>query len=123
MAVQKTPLGLVDKEVFKKLEREFDTGRITKASQDLTQIRQEMKHLDGWVRELGKMHHMAMCLFKDDDIRIPIGKEPIYELAYNLLDEMTDWKEKIDDAYDMLQDLAELAPDPDECAENPEGED
>ncbi len=115
MAVLKTPIGLVDKDGFKKLEREFDTTRITKASQDLTKIRQQMADIDGWVKELGKLHNMAMCLFNDEDIRVPAGSELIHELAYNMLDELLDWKEKIDDTYDMLEELTNLAPDPDDC--------
>jgi ribosome assembly protein YihI (activator of Der GTPase) len=57
---------------------------------------------------------MAMYLIKDDHLHAPRGDDPIWELAETLSMEIGDWKEKIDEICDMLDDLSLLAPDPDE---------
>lgn len=111
MSAQKTAVGTVDKEVLKKLSAEFDTRRITKGSQALLEIRSQIDSIENWQKSLSKLHNMAMYLLKDDDLQIPVGDQPIWELAEELADEIIDWKEKIDDIYDLLLELSELAPD------------
>ena len=112
MPVIKTAVGVVYKDAFIRLEREFDTRRIIDASQGLNEIRLEMDEIDRWQKELSKLHKMAAYLFNDDDEFSP-PSGPIYETAFELADEILTWKEKIDEVYDLLLDLQDLTPEDD----------
>jgi hypothetical protein len=114
MAATKTSVGVVDKAVLKRLREEFDKRRITDASCALSEIRSDARDLDRWQQDLSKLHSMAMYLIKDDYLHAPRGDDPIWELAETLSMEIGEWKEKIDEICDMLDDLSLLAPDPDE---------
>jgi hypothetical protein len=122
MSSEKTAVGTVDTTVLARLEREFDTRRITEAGRFLAGIHFDTSNIESWCKDLSKLHNMAMYLIKHDDLHGPIGKEPIYELADRLSSELSEWQERIDEACNMLDELAQLAPEDLEDYEELDGE-
>jgi len=117
MAIMKTDVGTVDARMFEKLSEDFDTRRLTTGMNTLTAIRSQVTEIDDWQKRLTRLHRMAMYLINEDDFTGPTGDEPIWEVARELADEIWDWKEGIDELYEALDELSDLAPDPDDTDE------
>lgn len=110
MPIERTAVGTVDKEALAKLSCEFDTRRLSNASQALNEIRLQVDDIESWQKSLDKLHRMATYLLNDNHEFAPPSGQPIWELACELSEEIFDWKEKLDEICDVLDELSGLAP-------------
>ena len=113
MTVTQTRFGEVDTAVLEELRESFDTHALLDAVAKIDQIRH---CIDAVREELLRLHGMAHDLINDAGFTGGIGEDaqPIWDLADGLSMTMLDWPDDIDFIGDMLDKLAELAPDPDD---------
>ena len=105
----RTPYGEVRAEGLEELQSNFDTRGLLNAAEDLDRF------CARWKRELRdgllEVHGMAHTVINGAPLSRAPGKESLPELAYSLGDEFRDWRDEIETAIALLDQIAGLAPD------------
>lgn len=109
----KTRFGSVDRKALERLRGSYDTTVLHAAVDAIDQVR----YRDDDLRESTMaLHGMAMNLI-NDNYAAPGGAvpdEPIWELADRITSDLLECMEHLQNAYDAIKPLEELAPDPDD---------
>jgi len=113
---QKTPHGEVSRRALRKLRENFDTAKILKAVGLLDSIGSRCEPGEDAIRnDFLRLHSMAHELCNGGiGTCAPRPNETIYELAHDLLDEISDWSLALRQTEKMLEKLAALIPDDEE---------
>lgn len=109
---KKTPYGVVSRRALRKLQENFDTAKILKAIGLLDSIGARCEAGEDAIRnDFFRLHSMThelcnggvgTCATKPD--------ESIYDLAHDLLDEISDWSLALRQVEKVLEKLVALTP-------------
>ena len=111
--VNRTPNGKVRTDALEQLEGSFDTQQLLNAVDHLDRLR-ELVTTPGFRDDLLRLHGMAHTIINGAARRAPAGGEAIWELAGSLSMELEEIVEDLTETVDLLNRLAELAPDGEE---------
>jgi hypothetical protein len=105
----RTAYGEVRAEGLEELQSSFDTRGLLKAAEELDCFCAQ------WKRELRdsllEVHGMAHTVINGAPLSRAPGKESLPEAAYSLGEELREWREPLDAAIALLDQIAGLAPD------------
>ncbi|MGU4144368.1 hypothetical protein ACVZEA_29405 [Pseudomonas aeruginosa] len=115
MAIKKTPFGDLDADLFEDFCDSFSLGRLGEALHELETVALQIADLRN---DLHKLYTMAAKLIEAEHVMPPAapckeGNE-IWALADELSLQMVPWLEQIDTAQELVDGIAQLAPDPDD---------
>jgi hypothetical protein len=111
--VKKTAYGKVRTAALEELGRSFDTKQLMNAVDQLDRLR-ELVTAPGFRDDLLRLHGMAHTIINGAAIAAPPGGEAVWELAGSLSMELEEIVEDLTETVDLLNRLADLAPDDDE---------
>ena len=114
MPIKETPYGPVDARAFERLEESFNTMSVLQAVDAIDQIRYGVCEPDQMRDRLLQLHQMVHHLFNG---ALPGGRiehENVWELADALSITLSGYIESLEPIVAMLDQLVELAPDPDD---------
>jgi hypothetical protein len=114
---RRTRYGPVDAEALEALQQSFDTYRLLEAVDTIDRLRARICEPDAMRHELLTLHGMAYALINGDDPSGATAPEPIWEVAEDLASELSDFIDGLGVALGTLEELTELAPDPDDEAD------
>jgi hypothetical protein len=107
--VIQSPYGDVRAEALEELQSSFDTCGLLQAADQLDRFCAQ------WKKELRDdllaVHGMAHTLINGAPLSRAPGKESFPEMAYSLAEEFRDWRDSLEAAIALLDQIADLAPD------------
>ena len=107
--------GRINATALEKLRGSFDTRKLLDAVEKVDAIR---LRIDALREELLKLHKMAQELVDGEGVSGASADEPIWELADDISTEIWEWPEHLEFVCETVDELAALAPDPDEEVRN-----
>jgi hypothetical protein len=107
----KTIGGVVNAKVLEELQEEFDTTQILDAVDTIDEIRYRICDPEGMRDDLLRLHGLAHALINGDYSNVSEEDGPIWELADDLEDQISDWIDKLRNLTGMLDQLVSLMPD------------
>ena len=112
---KKTAHGVVSRKALRKLKDSFDTAKILNAIGLLDSIGSRCEPGENAIRnDFFRLHSMAHELCNGGvGTCAPKPNETIYELAHDLLDEISDWSLALRQTERLLEKLVALTPDDD----------
>jgi hypothetical protein len=108
--VKRTPYGRVRTDALEQLEGSFDTQQLLNAMDQLDRLR-ELVSTPEFRDDLLRLHGMAHTIINGAAITAPAGEEAIWELAGSLSMQLEEILEDLTETVDLLNRLADLAPD------------
>jgi hypothetical protein len=108
--VKRTPYGNVRADALEQLEGSFDTQQLLNALDQLDRLR-ELVTAPEFRDDLLRLHGMAHTVINGAAMTAPAGGEAIWELAGSLSMELEEIVEDLTGTVDLLNRLADLAPD------------
>ncbi len=111
--VKKTPYGKVRTDALDQLEGSFDTQQLLNAVDQFDRLR-ELVTAPRFRDDLLRLHGMAHTIINGAAMAAPSGGEAVWELAGALSMELEEIVEDLTETVDLLNRLADLAPDSDE---------
>ena len=111
--VKRTPYGKVRTGALEQLEGSFDTQQLLNAVDQLDRLR-ELVAAPDLRDDLLRLHGMAQTIINGAAMTVPAGGEAIWELAGSLSMELEEILEDLRETVDLLNRLADLAPDDEE---------
>lgn len=110
----KTIGGMVNAKMLEKLQEEFDTTQILDAVDTIDEIRYRICDPEGMRDDLLRLHGLAHALINGDASNAAEEDGPIWELADDLEDQISDWIDKLRNLAHLLDQLVLLMPEEDD---------
>jgi hypothetical protein len=117
----KTIGGVVNAKVLEELQDGFDTTQILDAVDTIDEIRYRICDPEGVRDELLRLHGLAHALINGDYSNASEEDGPIWELADDLEDQISEWIDKLSSLAHLLDQLVLLMPEEDDEDELEEG--
>ena len=114
MPIKQTPYGTVDAKVFERLQDSFNTMKVLHALDAIDEMRGDICEPDQMRDDLLQLHQMVHHLFNGSPPGCRIEHESVWELADELSMTLSGYIEALKPIVGMLNQLVDLAPDPDE---------
>ena len=106
----KTIGGVVNAKVLEELQDDFDTTQILDAVDTIDEIRYRICDPEGMRDDLLRLHGLAHALINGDSSNASEEDGPIWQLADDLEDQISDWIDKLRNLAHMLDQLVSLMP-------------
>ena len=110
----KTIGGMVNAKVLEELQDGFDTTQILDAVDTIDEIRYRICDPEGMRDDLLRLHGLAHALINGDASNAAEEDGPIWELADDLEDQISEWIDKLRNLARMLDQLVLLMPEEDD---------
>jgi hypothetical protein len=107
--IRKTPFGPVNAAALKRLQESFETRRLLDAVDRMDRLA-ELVGDSSFREDLLRLHGMAHTIVNNAPKTVTSGKERIWELAGSLAMELEERVEELNATLELLNQLAELAP-------------
>lgn len=107
----KTIGGMVNAKVLEELQEDFDTTQILDAVDTIDEIRYRICDPEGMRDDLLRLHGLAHALINGDHSNASEEDGPIWQLADELEEQISDWIDKLRNLTGMLDQLVSLMPD------------
>ena len=114
MPIKQTPYRTVDAKAFERLQDAFNTMKVLYALDVIDAMRGGICEPDQMRDDLLQLHQMVHHLFNGSPPGGRIGHESVWELAEELSSALSGYIEALEPIVEMLDQLVDLAPDPDE---------
>ena len=105
-----TAYGRVDAQTLERLQTEFDTRVLLELVDELDELRARICEPDGMRAELLRLHAMAHTLVNAGPLNTSPGDASIWEMAEELMYELSSIANRAQQASSMIQPLAQLMP-------------
>ena len=105
-----TPYGRVDAQTLERLQTVFDTRVLLELVDELDELRARICEPDGMRAELLSLHAMAHSLVNGAPLNTSPGNASIWEVAEELMYELSSIANRAQQASSMIQPLAQLMP-------------
>ena len=106
----KTIGGVVNAKVLEELQNDFDTTQILDAVDTIDEIRYRICDPEGMRDDLLRLHGLAHALINGDCSNASEADGPIWELADDLEEQISEWTDKLRNLAGMLDQLVLLMP-------------